>query len=56
MPKKISGQTASATSVSCQSMRSMTATMPTNIVVEVMMGKTPFMLRVWIAKVSAVTR
>ena len=52
----MSGQIASATKVSCQSMRSITAIMPVNIAIEVMTGKTPFMLSVWIAKVSAMTR
>ncbi len=50
------GQTASARSVSCQSIRSITAIMPMNIAAEVMMGKTPFMLSVWMANVSAITR
>ncbi len=54
--KKSSGTTPSAISVSVTSSRSITTTMPQSSTAEVSTGKKPFIVSVWMAKVSAVRR
>jgi hypothetical protein len=50
------GTTARAISVSCQSRRTMTTSMPPRSTIDVRMGKKPFIVSVWMASVSAVRR
>ena len=56
MERKSTGTIPSAINVSTQSSRSITTSMPTSITSELTIGKKPFMVSVWMAKVSAVRR
>ena len=57
MPRKSSGHDRERDAASAASRcRSMTTTMPPSSTTEVRIGKKPFMVSVWMANVSAVTR